>query len=582
MKTLLPIFCLVLLIAHSAPAQIVDRSLGFNFAYPSRISPIGNDRWLAVGIAYPYDGALFKDSVFALIFDQQGHLLLKKALILPVAEAYDINAALPLADGAFLVSVTSGDCDAGGYARYVRKYDADGTLIWSLQGSIFTGIKPPAAWRVAPDGNLLGISSGEVWKVDASTGSVLWKAQVALSYYFELLPGTEDFLSVGFPDFQIWEKVDNPPNDPIYVAQNSLELADYRSGLGFAPNGWYYAQNRVTYELERVNANLDREVLGAFRDLRGLKKMSAGGDGLYFLGRQDGENWLNKTDFLGQNPIELPKPDRWLNSYLLAARGDSVAIFGIDGSGPKSTFWAIISDPVFQVAQPWLRTFSGSAFPPSTDTTNAVVTGLQQLSAVDTMSFGGNFNHYYSLHGGNFQVQLTNQGNTLLEQVYVNFAYELNQNSICYFQPTAHQLYTGLGLAPGTSIWLNFGDLNVSAQSSLASEFCFWTSAPNGRPDARHEDDHYCTPATYTVPTTTPSGLLIQLLPNPAQDYFRVLNAADAQGTTWQLHDATGRLVQEGIYPAGQPELSVSTQHLPNGFYFFRMNNYRGKLMVRH
>lgn len=97
-----------------------------------------------------------------------------------------------------------------------------------------------------------------------------------------------------------------------------------------------------------------------------------------------------------------------------------------------------------------------------------------------------------------------------------------------------------------------------------------------------HEDDHFCIPAAYTVPTSTPAAPAVTLLPNPAQDYFRVLNAAEAGAAEWQLHDAAGRLVQRGIYPAGQSELSVSTAGLPNGFYIFQMNGYLGKLIVKH
>lgn len=154
--------------------------------------------------------------------------------------------------------------------------------------------------------------------------------------------------------------------------------------------------------------------------------------------------------------------------------------------------------------------------------------------------------------------------------------------SICF--PTAHlqRKYINLDLAPGASRWLDFGDLALQRQSTLAEEHCFWTSAPNNAPDAHHEDDHYCIPDYFLVDTYAPNEGYFSLLPNPAQAYFRVTAPAATAATEWQLHDATGRLVQRGIYPAGQSELSVSTVQLPNGFYIFKMKNYAGKLIVKH
>lgn len=584
MKAFLLFPCLLLLLSLSLPAQIVDRSLSFGFvAAPHVVRAMDEGKWLVVGRGLPYRGDLFSDSVFAVIFDQQGEVLLRQTPALPIAEIYHVYDAWPLADGGFMVSIGSGGCDVGGaFEVIVQKYASDGQLIWTLQGSNEQGNKPPTVWRIAPDGNLLGLEYNELWKVDAATGLVIWQAELfnpignELPYYFDLLPGTEDFLGIATSNFQIWKKMAAPAG-PAYVLQNTLPLDGHWQGLGFAPNGWYYALNRVSDEVERFDQDLSHALLATSDDLEGLIQMAAVDDGLYLLGRHYGQNWLRKTDFLGQNPVELPMPDRWLSGYALAVRGDSVAVAGTDGSGPKSmpgnTGYA-----EFQAEQLWLRTFHGLAPTPSADTINASVTNLQQLSGVDTMSFGSWF-PYFSLHGGDFQVQITNRSNTTLEQVYVNFSYEENRSNICFSTPARQRLYTGLQLAPGESTWVTFGDLGVQAQSGLANEFCFWTSAPNGRPDAQHEDDHYCLPATYTVDITTPSTQSVELLPNPAHDYFRVINVAGAADAEWQLHDATGRLVQRGIYPAGQPELSISTEQMPHGFYVFRMSDYIGKLV---
>ncbi len=582
------LICSLLLWLVSPPlsAQIADRSISFGFvATPHAVKPLGNDHWLVTGRGWPYRGAFFLDTLFAVIFDQQGEILLKRSLVTPSAEAHELHTTLALADGAFLVAFSLGDCDAGGYAAYVQKYDPDGQLIWTLEGDISNGIKPPTIWRVTPDGNLLGLDYDKMWKVNAATGSVLWRAEFQLNghevpYSFDLLPGTEDFLGIASSNFQVWKKVSTPTGQ-VYSLQSSVELEGYWKGLGFAPNGLYYALDQATDEVKRFDQSLDHEPVGHPNGLEGLIEMAAVEDGLYFLGRYSGQNWLRKTDFLGQNPLQLPMPDRWLSGYSLAVRGDSVAVVGTDGSGPKSTP-GNPSYAEFQALQLWLRTFNGLAPTLAGDTPNAAVTDLQQLSGVDTMSFSGGWSYYFNLHGGDFRTQVTNLGNTLLEQVYVNFSYEENNSSFCFSTPAVQHLYTNLQLAPGESTWITFGDLGVQGQSGLASEFCFWTSAPNGRPDARHEDDHYCLPAVYTVATHTPSYEPVKLWPNPAQDYFRVTNTTDWEGTAWQLFDTAGRLVRQGTYVGGQSELSISTVQMPNGFYIFKMDGHVGKLVVRH
>jgi len=589
-------FCsLLFLFQQHLPAQIFDRSLSFGFRTTQQVvKPLGNGQWLAVGIGLAYQEGRSSDTLFAVIFDQQGQVLWQKTLISPSGETYTIAQVLPLADGGFLVSLELGSCDTGtGYAGVVQKYAQNGLLVWKLQGEINEGTKPPPVWKVAPDGNLLGLHHNKMWKVAAATGSVIGQAALIGAdnrdlLYFDLLPGTEDFLGIGSldyfpegapPDFEVWRKFSSS-TETFYLLDNSLELPGSRHGLGFAPNGWYYAIHDSAHQLERINPALENEVLHHSVDLNGFVEMAATDDGLYFLGRQNGQNWLRKTDFLGQNPVELPMPGKWLSGHALAVQGNAAAVVGTDGSGPKSSPGEPDAYPEFQALQLWMRTFSGWFPTFSQDTTNAAITDLQQLSTVDTLSHPGTWRNYYSMEGGDFKVQITNRGNTVLEQVYVNFSYEKNQNFICFFTPTAQRLYTDLHLAPGQSTWLTFGDLNERQAGSVPHEFCFWTSAPNAQPDAHHEDDAFCKTATYTI--NLPSIEPIQLLPNPAKEYFRVIHLTNPAEAEWQLYDAIGRLIQHGVQPANQPELTVSTQLLPNGFYIFRINGYTGKVVVRH
>ncbi len=587
MKTLFLTFCLFVLINPALTAQIVDRSLSFGFiTAPCVVKPIGENQWLVVGKGMPYRGGYY-DNYFAQVFDQQGDISSTLSLQSPGGEINNVFDAWPLADSTFIVLSGSRPCDTGYDGTVLQKYAPNGQLLWTLWGTLWNNNNLPYFWKIAPDGNLLGLRADEMWKVDVSNGSVIWKAKLTglnanpLPFYFDLLPGSEDFLGLGTHDFQIWKKLEGP-NGPIYNMQNALVTDNYY-GFGFASNGWYYARRYSTNHLERINANLELEILNTSINLNGSIQMAAVSDGLYFLGRTNEQNWLRKTNFVGKNPMDLHMPDLWLTGRSVAVRGDSVVVVGTEGSGPKNAeFYDFFYSESFQTLHLWLRTITGPTAVPSTDTVNASVTGLQQLSLVDTVFQPSWPNNYFALHGGNFQVQITNRGNTTLEKVYVNFSYEPVQDVFCPSTPADQRFFTGLQIAPGESTWINFGDLAFPNLSTLSPEFCFWTSAPNGQPDAHHEDDWYCQPATYTVTAHSPSTLALNLLPTPTQDFFYVNNFTSPQDTEWQLYNAAGRLVQKGIYPAGKSNLAISTQSLANGFYIFHIANQTAKLIVKH
>ena len=50
-------------------------------------------------------------------------------------------------------------------------------------------------------------------------------------------------------------------------------------------------------------------------------------------------------------------------------------------------------------------------------------------------------------------------------------------------------------------------------------------------PDAHHEDDHYCIPDYFLVNTYAPDNRSFTLIPNPAQEYFRVTAAEPMEAT---------------------------------------------------
>ncbi len=549
MKTLLPIFSLLLL-STALSAQIVDRDYPFySFTEPEKVLPIGDGRWLVVGKLMQYSDDYGADSIFAVIFDRNHQTLLKQVLPLPPTERYYGLEAHVVDDNSFIIAVYRGGCDYSNDQAILQKYTVSGALEWSLQGEI-AGEKLPSIWQVGPDGHLLGCYHNRLWKINANTGAIIWRANLsgfdpdAYIDFFALLPGTEDLLLCNHNKLQIW-KQSNGPNAPVYLLENSILVdgSGWRSGQGFAPNGWYYTINltAASAQLERYSPSLTQDILIDSQDWKGLRQVAIANDGLYALGRNMGQNWLRKTDFSGQNPVEIPMPDWWLRGHSLAVQNDTVVIAGADGSGPKSTpndpsFSSILG---FQTQHLWVRTFSGLSPTPSNDSSNAAVTEIIKLAPVYTVQYASSDPSqppYYTIEGGDFQIEITNKGNVLLQEVCLNFGYEEDRIGICFHSAHLQHRYTNLNLAPGASMWLDFGNLVLQRQSSLANEHCFWTSAPNNMPDTHHEDDYYCIPDYFLVDIHTPNNEHFSLLPNPAQDYFRVINAANSGETEWHLY----------------------------------------------
>lgn len=69
----------MLLISQPSFAQIVDRSIAVGFvAEPQVVRAMDDGKWLVVGRGLPYRGALYADTIFAVIFNQQGEVSLRK------------------------------------------------------------------------------------------------------------------------------------------------------------------------------------------------------------------------------------------------------------------------------------------------------------------------------------------------------------------------------------------------------------------------------------------------------------------------------------------------------------------------
>jgi hypothetical protein len=566
-------------------AQMIERTFSAGFQSSiDLIKPYDNDRWLLAGSGEPEPGAYFQDTLFVAILGADGNVFFRKNLSMPGAEVHYWHDILALPDGGILASFESTLCDVGADMITIQCLDASGNLRWQINGGFVLGsTRPPEHWFVAPDSHLLGMSFDQVWKINPANGEILFKAALqgvssGLASPHEMIniPGTEDFIAVGNPDFQYWTK-SGPPDDPIYVLSNELDFDGYRKHLSLGADGRYYC---VKYfpdvQFERVNLAFQHETLPIPVEAENYPAYIVGDSGIYAFNA----GFFTRYNFQGGDPQLIPATESWIQKKHFSAAGGRIAICGSDLSG-----WPYHPvPPTRQSYAGWVRSVKESSPNEGEQQFNVAVTAVQQQSSIDTMRFPGFFTDYiYNFSGGNYRVQVTNHSNQTVQNLHLNTSFGANQFFIICFNFSARQKhFSGLNLAPGESVWLEFGDIAAGGQAEIPAEVCFWTSSPNGAPDAVRKDDRLCHPLQLTVDVNQPEPPAFSIAPVPADGFVDITANVTLSGLPWKLYDAAGRCVAHGIYPGESPTLRLETARLPGGFYIFQAGNRSGKLIVRH
>ncbi|MDX1912666.1 MAG: hypothetical protein SFV22_14335 [Saprospiraceae bacterium] len=579
------LFLVVSIHLNVLTAQTIERCFSAGFQTTIElIKPYGADKWLLAGAGEPEPGAYFRDTLFVAIVGADGQVHLRKNLNMPTAEIHYWHDIRALPDGGILAAFESTLCDVGADVITVQCLDASGQLRWQMNGGfVFGTTRPPDRWFVAPDGNLLGVAFDQIWKVDPDNGEILYKASLenvvngsAVANELVIIPGSEDFIGIGDPDYQVWTKSGNP-GEPVYILSKELELDGFRKGLTFGSDGNFYSVKYFPDEqLERVDQLLQYQALpSVVLDVDFTQTFTVGELGIYAF--HDG--WFNRYDFDGTNPVLIPTVESWIQCRYMTAANGQIVLCGSDRSG-----WPYhIDPPSVQSESGWMRSFSESEPNLADWLPDVAVTAVEQWAEIDTIRYVFPSGNVYDLSGGAFRVQVANQGVIPVQQLNVNTSFGNNQFFvICYNYSAQQKTFSSLNLAPGESVWLDFGDIQAIGQAELPTEICFWPSSPNQKPDQVRKNDRTCHPATYTVAVKNPVAPAFSLSPAPADTYVEVTFAENPGYTPWQLWDATGKCLRSGTCPDGGGVLRIETAGLPAGFYLFSAGNRAAKLMVQH
>lgn len=563
-------------------AQIHDHVLSFGFnTQPHELESLGGGRWLTVARGEPLPGDLYSDSIVAVVFDSGGEILQRIYLPLPVSEVHDILSATRTPDGGFATVIANDLCDAGFHKNTLLVFGKEGTLRWSKQS---TAMEPqPYLLKMAPDGNLIGILRNQVVKYSTATGQVLWKAMLNLDgdvpdiSDFQFYPGTEHLMAVGHPDLQFWEKT-GPDDAPEYHLYHSKNLPFSNTArILKGPGGAYYTfSSSRLFKVYWPDLNYDTVAIFA----PWIFDIEASDSGFYVLSydKDSTFSYILKTDQAGQITDTL-LISRWQTGIKIALQNDALAVAGVSGSGPyrDGANWL-----PYNALHLWLHTrfFSGGTPEPDVNVALVAVEQNETLQVTVTQGFPWQPDKLYRFSGGEFRVQLLNGGNITLDQAAVQIAFDWDYSSgVCIERPAKQIRYTGLGLAPGESAWLDFGDIEAAGQTKVPAQFCFWTSAPNERPDANHDDDIYCHSAIVVAGELNVDGFSIS--PNPASD-GSWLTLPKQKQTIGRVFDLTGLFIRQIEIPAGNTRFYLDTSDWENGMYFLEIENRIGKFVVQH
>lgn len=181
-------------------------------------------------------------------------------------------------------------------------------------------------------------------------------------------------------------------------------------------------------------------------------------------------------------------------------------------------------------------------------------------------------------------VLIKNVGQNTVDSVRLNHL--VSFPIICGYDVTA-SYFSNLSLAPGDSVWIDFGWMgehiaNYTAGDSLTRDYCIYSSNPNGIVDLNVGNDVSCETQFFgTVGLDEQVKIDFSIYPNPSNDVINIKTPIDFDGKVRVL-DQLGRTV---IHQSLTGPISLSA--IKKGIYFISLedrndNSTTAKKLVRN
>lgn len=261
---------------------------------------------------------------------------------------------------------------------------------------------------------------------------------------------------------------------------------------------------------------------------------------------------------------------------------NTIFLAGFEEHGPKANTYGSGAEEAS--SNLLIRRFGYDGLPQETEDPDIAVTGAKiEVPPVITQPTGAST---WQIIGGKYALTVRNNGNIPVHEVHILSSdigiFEYDND--CYIKDKRHfNIHLqNIHLAPGEETVVTIDSLNIVSAAYLSWSLCFWTATPNQRRDLDYSNDYACLKLFAPVPTEEPTQTTAELrvIPNPATAAVRiVLSAARGHQDAYRIISSSGRLLQQGVIPAGAGEFSVEIEDLPVGVYFVEAGGVFGRFV---
>ncbi len=558
-------------------------SKGYN-STPWEIERYGDGTWLFITTHAEMPGSIYSDTMTVYHADSTGRILRSINLTPPRNfENFAIEDLLALPGGSFIAIYSGGDCDAGGYGYYVEARDTTGQLLWLsdlTKGYTFQAV------GIGIDSQILISADNFVTKYSAVDGSILWQAEHNDTYTNNLLivPGTEDILLVDHTGLKYF-KQDTIAGEIAYHLETFTPLTASQGSIGILlaeGDSLFYAYTYLERKLFKFKKDLQPTLFATVP--KNPQEMVAGNKGVYtIIFENHNSTKLYFIDSTGNQLLLNQFKDSGLRPQKLLSHRNGAGLIGSYGSGPELPF--LPGYNFLSRGQAWFKYSPQYDFDNPADSVDLAITEILQQDSIHYVTFwsdGPTPAYLHNFEGGNFKVEITNHGNVVATSVWVNIAFGENLNTWFCPPTSVKQVFVDhLEVLPGSSVWIEFGDIFAYSQAQVPDQYCFWTSGPNHLPDYFPANDAHCIDRIVAVPEIQYNFFSVS--PNPADGVLLVEWKEDfTSNPSWTIADVFGRVMLRGHSIPSAGPLSIGLMDLPSGVYIFSSGSLSKIIAVQH
>ena len=561
-------------------AQTMESVFGQQYYKQHLTGLFPNGNWVILGLDSEMPGSVGRDSITIHLLNTQVDLLSQIPVQPPRNfESFELKNVLITSDSTFAIAYAGGDCDACCYMSYLDGYSINGELIWRHEIDEYADLGRTCF--VNDEKNISILYPKSLTTYSGATGEELSSYTVVEDYPDGVIkvPGVDEMIVLAYPNVRVLRFNATIDEYEIILEIPSAEIGNYLEAH-WQGQDYFYALDYPT-SIVRVYRDLRIETIATFEGF--LTDFTVKDDTIYIL---DEENYNQ------YNIIRLDTTGQKLDTFVSAGDGlrptsihyseNGLLLAGSYDSGPNNDWLPAIHHA--DRKQLFTTFFPGFVLQQNTDSVSLKVVGIDRNTdlQIDTYYSGGPdiMGDLHDFEGGNFQIEVENDGHEPVSSFWLNTVFDFATNYWFCAPKVSNQRHLTINppLQPGQKRWVTFGDVHAFNQSHLPSEFCFWTSGPNDKPDDEPDTDVFCIEGI--VSTEEPTSVAFSLLPNPAFDQVQITVDQYPFEVPIRIFNTLGTTVKNETIPMGEKSWNVDVSNLPAGMYYVRVGTFAQPLVI--